>query len=304
MVLNRQKVRQFLIWTFIINWSLIGVYYLAGGEWQTTGSTIIAVGYMFIPMIVAFVVEKRSGNANIKKDLGINFRVNKWFVISWLLMPVLAFATFGISLLLPEIHYSPDMSGFFEQLSSSVSEEKLEQMRQSMDTLPVHPLWLSLIQGLIAGATVNAIAGFGEELGWRGFLVKEFRNFSFIKASLLIGFIWGIWHAPMVLMGHNYPQHPVIGVFMMTAWCILLSPLFLYFRLKGGSVIQSAIMHGTLNATYGLSVMMVAGGNDLTRGMTGVPGFIVLVVVLLIIYAYDTRISGERIMSGKMSPNH
>jgi hypothetical protein len=108
----------------------------------------------------------------------------------------------------------------------------------------------------------------------------------------------------MVLMGHNYPQHPVIGVFMMTAWCILLSPLFLYFRLKGGSVIQSAIMHGTLNATYGLSVMMVAGGNDLTRGMTGVPGFIVLVVVLLIIYAYDTRISGERIMSGKMSPNH
>ncbi|MBS3769871.1 MAG: hypothetical protein V5A47_03875 [Bacteroidales bacterium] len=60
-------------------------------------------------------------------------------------------------------------------------------------------------------------------------------------------------------------------------------------------------MHGTLNATFGLSIMMVGGGNDLTTGMTGLPGFIALVVVLFIIYGYDNRISGERIMSGKMS---
>ena len=299
--MDRKKVRQFLIWTFIVSWSLIGIFYIAGGEWQTKGATIIALAYMFIPMIVAFIVERRSGNRKIGKDLGISLRINKWFVIAWLLMPVLAFATFGITLLFPDIHFSSDMSGFFERYSSMLTDEQIEQMRQSMDTLPVHPVWLSLVQGLIAGATVNAIAGFGEELGWRGFLIKEFKNFSFVKASIIIGFIWGIWHAPIILMGHNYPEHPVIGVLMMTVWCILLTPLFLYFRIKGRSVIQSAIMHGTLNATYGLSIMMVAGGNDLTTGMTGIPGFIALVVALFIIYVYDSKFSGEAIMSGKMS---
>ena len=65
------------------------------------------------------------------------------------------------------------MSGFFERYGSMLSEEQITQMRQSMDTLRVHPVWLSLLQGLIAGATINAIAGFGEELGWRGFLVTK-----------------------------------------------------------------------------------------------------------------------------------
>ncbi len=95
--MDKKKVRQFLVWTFIVNWSLIGIFYLTGGEWQTTGATVIAIAYMFIPMIVAFTVEKFSGNSQIKKDLGISFRINKWFVIAWIFMPILAFATFGIT---------------------------------------------------------------------------------------------------------------------------------------------------------------------------------------------------------------
>ncbi len=80
----------------------------------------------------------------------------------------------------------------------------------------------------VAGITIKSVAGFGEELGWRSFLVRQFRDMRFIKASLLTGIAWGFWHAPIILMGHNYPQFPVAGVFMMTMWCVLLSPLFLY----------------------------------------------------------------------------
>ena len=35
---------------------------------------------------------------------------------------------------------------------------------------------------------------------------------GFLKTSVLTGFIWGVWHAPIILQGHNYPQHPVAGV--------------------------------------------------------------------------------------------
>ena len=83
-----------------------------------------------------------------------------------------------------------------------------------------------------------------EEIGWRGLLQRELGFMEFWKSSLTIGVIWGIWHAPIILQGHNYPEHPVIGVFMMTIWCILLAPIFSYIRLKSKSVIAAAIMHG------------------------------------------------------------
>ena len=146
-----------------------------------------------------------------------------------------------------------------------------------------YPVWLSLIQGLIAGITINAVAAFGEELGWRGFLLHEFRNMKFLKASLIIGFIWGIWHAPMILMGHNYPQHPEAGILMMTIFCMLLSPLLMYITIKAKSVIAAAIAHGTMNAIAGISVMMIKGGNDLNAGITGLAGFIAIIVFVALI---------------------
>jgi len=124
---------------------------------------------------------------------------------------------------------------------------------------------------------------------------------SFLKASIVIGLIWGIWHSPLILMGHNYPQHPEIGVLMMTAWCILLTPLLLYFTIKAKSVIAAAIMHGTLNATAGIAIMVIAGGNDLTVGVTGFAGFISLVLLLFVLFIYDHMISKERIMTNSLS---
>jgi membrane protease YdiL (CAAX protease family) len=166
--------------------------------------------------------------------------------------------------------------------------------------MPVHPIQLTLVQGLIAGITVNAVAGFGEELGWRGFLVREFREMHFLRASLIIGFIWGIWHTPIILMGHNYPQHPEIGVLMMTIFCILLTPLFIYVTIKAKSVIAAAIIHGTLNATAGISIMLTSGGNDLTTGLTGLAGFITLIFILILLYIYDSKITKEKILTGKI----
>ncbi len=297
------KLKQFLVFTFLINWGIIGIYSLAGGTWDKWYATLVAVGYMFIPMIVAFVIEKRSGNTSIKKDLGISFRINKWFFVGWLIPPVVAFATLGINLFFPGVSFSPGMEGMIDRLGNQLSPEKIEMMRSQVDAMPFHPVWLGLIQGLIAGATINAIAGFGEELGWRGFMIKELAGFSFWKASLIIGAIWGIWHAPLIALGHNYPQHPYWGILMMTVWCILLTPLFLYVRIKSGSVIAAAIMHGTINASFGIAIMVIKGGNDLTTGVTGFPGFITLIIINLLLIVYDRFFDKQRIMNKKIEEN-
>lgn len=164
-----------------------------------------------------------------------------------------------------------------------------------MATFPIHPIWIGLAQGLIAGITINAVAGFGEELGWRGFLQKELGYIGFWKSSALIGIIWGVWHAPIILQGHNYPQHPIVGVFMMIVFCLLLTPIFSYVRLKAKSVIAAAIIHGSLNATAGLGIMVVKGGNDLLIGVTGVAGFIALAVINLFIFIFEHFIAKESI---------
>jgi CAAX protease family protein len=148
---------------------------------------------------------------------------------------------------------------------------------------------------MIAGVSINAFFGFGEELGWRGLLYHEWKSMGFWKSSILIGFVWGIWHAPLILQGHNYPQHSVIGVFLMIAFCVLLSPIFSYIRIRSNSVIAVSILHGTLNGTAIIALMMLSGGGDLLVGPTGLAGFIVLVLTNIILVCHNLFWAHKRI---------
>jgi len=257
--------------------------------------------YMFIPTISVLIVKKLIHKEKIKTDLLISFKINKWFFVAWLLMPAIMFLTLGINLLYPNVAYNPEMTGLLDRIKNVLPPEQIEQMQQSIKVLPINLIWLTLIQGMIAGVTINALAAFGEELGWRGFLLKAFKETSFLKASILIGLIWGIWHAPLILMGHNYPQHPQIGVLMMVVLCILWSPFYLYITIKSRSVIASAIMHGTMNATASISIIAISGGNDLTSGIAGLAGFISLAIFLIGLFIFDRFISKDKILSNKIS---
>lgn len=293
MNINIRKIILFLVLTFAVNYLMVFVYVQTGGKWEGWPPMALAITYMFIPMIMAFIVQKVIYHQPARVPFGISFKINRWFFVAWFLPPVLAFATMAVSLLLPGVSYTPDMSGFISTFGKTLTPEQVEQMRQQMAALPVHPIWLGLLQGLIAGTTINAIAGFGEESGWRGLLQRELAPLGFWKSSLLIGAIWGIWHAPLILQGHNYPQHPQLGVLMMTAWCTLMGPVISYVRVKARSVIAAAIFHGTINATFGLSIMLISGGNDLTVGLTGLAGFIAFAITDIAIFIFDRSITGE-----------
>ena len=295
---NIDKTTLFLILTFGISYSMAGLFYVMGGEYPSTSGTILAIAYMFTPALSVFLVEKLIHHEKIRERLLISFHINGWFFVAWLLAPVMAFLTFGISLLFPGVSYSPGMEGLMARFEGLLNPEQMEEMRQGLEPMPVSPVLLILFQGLLAGITINAVAGFGEEFGWRGFLVRQFENMKFWKAALLIGFIWGIWHAPIILMGHNYPQHPVAGVFIMTIWCILLSPLFLYVTIKSKSVIAASVMHGTINATGALAIISTRGGNDLLTGLTGLAGLIAVGLLVMGFFIYDKFIGCEKIMSG------
>lgn len=293
-----KKVILFIGLTFFANWFMAALFFALGGKWGSPSSLAFTASYMFVPMVMAIVVQKLIYKEPLKEPLGISFKLNWWFLVAWLLPPVIVFACLGVSLLLPGAEYSPSMEGLLERFESLLTPEQLRQMENQANILPVPPIWAGLLLGLIAGVTINAVAGFGEELGWRGFLQKEFAYMGFWKSSAIIGVIWGVWHGPVVLLGHNYPQHRLLGVVMMTLLTLLLAPIFSYIRLKANSVIAAAIMHGTLNATAGLSIVFVKGGNDLTVGIVGLAGFIVFACVNTALIVYDRFLTKKPIMVG------
>jgi hypothetical protein len=54
---------------------------------------------------------KNNHRENIIQNAYISFKLNKWFLVAWLVPPLLAIVTFFISLLFPGVSYSPGMYG-------------------------------------------------------------------------------------------------------------------------------------------------------------------------------------------------
>ncbi len=240
---------------------------------------------MLIPL-AAVAVTRLIAKEPMFRNLGISFKVNRWWFAGWLLIPILALAIMGASALMPGESWSPD---------NETVAAAMKQIPGNMGTWGF--IGITLISGLLAGMTINAVFAFGEEIGWRGYLVELFKGQGFIRTSVVTGAIWGLWHAPLILNGHNYPQHPVAGVFMMVLMCILFTPILLYFRQKSGSVIVAAIMHGTFNGVVGLSNIFVLPFNDLLVGAPGLAGMLVLLGSDAAIFLYDRYVTKERIFT-------
>ena len=284
-----RKAGLFCLTTFGASWTLAGVFGALGGNARHGAATFVYLAYMFIPMLSAILVQKVFYREAVAGPLRISFRPRRAFLAAWLIPPAIALAAYGVGLLMPGVAYAPNMEGMTARFAASLSETEARELVAQLQGLPVPPLLLALLQGLVAGATINAVAAFGEELGWRGFLLRELGFLGFWRGALAIGLIWGIWHAPIILQGHNYPDHPVAGVLVMTAFCVLYAPLLAYVAVKARSVVAAAVMHGTLNGTFGLAIMRLQGGNDLTVGVTGLAGLIVLAAAGVVLWAYDRR---------------
>lgn len=95
---------------------------------------------------------------------------------------------------------------------------------------------------------------FGEEFGWRGYLQKEWASTNSLFGFLIIGGIWGWWHLPGILMGHNYPDYPVLGgIVLMPMVTILFSIAFGVAFNKQRVIWVPVIFHGAVNISAEIS---------------------------------------------------
>lgn len=151
---------------------------------------------------------------------------------------------------------------------------------------PIIVLLSQLLVLPFAAATINAVLAFGEELGWRGFLVPALRRFGTWPALLISGAVWGVWHAPVILLGYNFARTDIGGVLLMIAGCTAWGVLLGWLRLRSASLWPAVLAHGALNAAGAMIGWFYAAGTTFdmaSAGPLGAAGWIVCGVVAVVL---------------------
>jgi membrane protease YdiL (CAAX protease family) len=205
-------------------------------------------------------------------------RLRYYFTFGFLLLAVYAAMT-GLNVLF-QLGEPVDAQSALTQLSGGQAT--------GMDQVPTPLLVLATgLQAVILAPIVALPIAFGEEYGWRGYLQGELIRLGRVKGVLLVGIIWGFWHTPVILMGHNYPGQPVLGTALMTLYTIALSFFFGLAVLKSGSVWLAAFLHGLNNQVLSFLVLMVYRPDDAALsfgiGLYGLVVWALVVAAILIL---------------------
>lgn len=149
--------------------------------------------------------------------------------------------------------------------------------------VPIAVLVVAQFAAIPMGAFVNSFLAFGEELGWRGWLQTVLLPLGTWPAMLITGAVWGLWHAPVILLGYNFGRPDAVGVLLMVGGCIAWGFLLGWLRLRSASIWPAVLAHGSLNAAGALVLVLVAEGEtpDLAWvGALGVVSWAVLAVIV------------------------
>lgn len=165
------------------------------------------------------------------------------------------------------------------------------------DTIPMPLSTLLIIQAveaLLLGPILNIFTCFGEEWGWRGYLLpKMSKKLPALPMLLVNGIIWGLWHAPLTAIGHNYgtgyPGFPFTGIAAMCGFCIVMGIFLSYVAMKTKSCIPAAIGHGAVNSIAAIGMYFTTdGGNPFVgpapTGIVGAIPFIIVAALMCVFY--------------------
>ncbi|MGL5348934.1 MAG: CPBP family intramembrane glutamic endopeptidase [Peptostreptococcaceae bacterium] len=255
-----KKIYTFLGITFLLTW-LITFGLMFNGGYSNPSATIIIASCMFMPAISVIITTLISKNKF--KDVWIKpkFKGNiKYYLLAWLLPIILVLIGSAIYYIIFPSHFDSSMSTMITATKGQLSS--LGKVVPSDDELK-SLLLLQLATSIFIAPVVNFITCLGEELGWRGYLLPNLlEKMSPIKATIVSGIIWGVWHAPMIAMGHNYglnyPTAPFGGIFAMIIFCVFVGSFLSYITIKSKSCIPAVIGHAMINGFAAIGVLFLA----------------------------------------------
>lgn len=201
---------------------------------------VAIVVLMWIPGLVSIAL--RAAFKEGFRDVG--WRLGNGRYWSWAYLCPLGFAalSFFVAFLFQKAVLAPELSG------------------QSMVyAVFFKPPWLFpnsstfslLCQRFLAVAVVGMVPGFffafGEELGWRGYLLTRLVQSGWPFPIVLSGLVWGIWHSPLLMLTGYAHGAVTLSLIMFTVLTILFGVFIGWLRLASGSVFVAAMAHASFN---------------------------------------------------------
>ena len=162
---------------------------------------------------------------------------------------------------------------------------ELETMRSLLPAGMTLELYLTIAFATIPLSVLfGSLTAFGEELGWRGFLTTALSPLGFWPSALIMGVLWGVWHAPIILLGYNFDRPNLEGIAWMCGFTLFLGVLLQWSRYWTRNVWPAVVGHGAVNAVTPLTLLwMPKDGDAATATLLGAPGWIVMGILILIL---------------------
>ncbi len=236
MNITKKRLLIYLGFSFGMAWLIFFVFIFTGHTW--TGSSPEMLSLVSLGMLapaIAHVITRKVTNEGFRLTgeksmmLGIDLKGKKWiFFLLAMFLPVV-YSTLGdviVWLFCPEAFGEAEVSSF---------------------VVIIYPLIM------VVSGVVLSFAAFGEEFGWRGYMMPKLIELVGMPKALIIGgIIWGLWHAPLTCVGHNfgmdYPGFPYVGIIVMCLFCTVLGTILMYVTVKTNSVWPAAFMHAVNNS--------------------------------------------------------
>lgn len=270
--IDRRGIAWFLALAFI---PTIGLSLILGSMQESFADKIVIynklflITVMFFPGISALIVRKFINKECFKDPM---MRLGSWkpYLQVSMFIPLLYIIIYAITGIL----YPPDFT-----LETFLTQAGIEK-------IPFGPSLLILVFFILTlsiAPIVNFIPAFGEEFGWRGYLLPKLLPIGRKKALVISGIIWGLWHLPFIFL-IDYGSYPnkIAGGLIFTTLITLLGIYIGALALKNESTPLASYMHGIFNAQdHGIWILIYPNYNHLIGGGEGLIGIIVLLPVAL-----------------------
>lgn len=257
---NNKRIAIFLILTFVLTY-VVEIFIIIPMLGSTDinqavlAQTLVA-GVMFIPAICVALTRLITKEGFVGKDLYLTLGVKKnlkYYMLAWFgFAALILFGTVLYFLIFPS-QFDKDM-GFAYAAFNAVKGDNpysTEQVKQIV--------MIQMVQGILLSPFLNLINCFGEEWGWRGYLLpKMLKRFKVVPTLLISGIIWGLWHAPLTIMGHNYgvgyAGFPYTGILAMCVFCTVIGIILSYMTIRTKSCVPAIMGHGMLNGFSAIGI--------------------------------------------------
>ena len=288
--LETKRILLYLAITFIFTYALeIGVIrpLITGADQQQAllGQSLIGM-VMFIPAIGVLLTRLITKEGLHNTLLLIPRFKSYWsyYLFAWFGPAILTVIGAFIYFALNPGQFDPELSNLMKAYENSGLDMDSAKLKTT--------LLLQIATAFFIGPLINALNCFGEEWGWRGYLLpKMMKKFKLLPVLLINGAIWGIWHAPLTALGHNYgigyPGFPFTGILAMIIFCIVMGTIFSYITIKTNSCVPAIFAHGGLNSIAAVGIYYSKdGGNPFIgpspTGIIGGLGFIAVAIVIAV----------------------